>query len=368
MSTSPWSTAPAPPPAAVALPPVADRPGEQKVTAPVGDIDGAATPIGGRWGREARLDLLLAEELANDVELLCQLTDRIDRNMASWLPPGRPSSATVRLNVNECGSELASSCWGETDIEVLAVWGDRIVPILVEDKVWSPFQYLQPERYLERATRRCGAAVLVAPGDYLAAHQQDAAKFHGRYSIEALIEWLQRDRATLDTQRRRWRAALLRELIDRPPPTPDDPGTVDFTSFCAEWLASVGSPVQPAERSLRTRGQGWLWFTWPRGLGYKATGWAKKDRAAVDLYLKDHGFTGDLDALARLLDDAPGPEHFSPATDTAGNVVLRFDCDVVAPEEGRPQRGSVRETSVVEALEACVRVGQWVRDNEAKLA
>lgn len=213
----------------------------------------------------------------------------------------------------------------------------------------APFQHFQPERYAARAEVRKGAAVLVAPSAFLDSHKEDAAKFHGCMRIEDIVEWLHRDAEPLEAKRRRWRAALLCELI-KPPlrgVAIDDEPTMDFTAFCVEWLTSAQFAGEPSERSLHSAGQGWLWFKSPRGLGYKASGWARKDKAAVDLYLGDHGFTGDLAALERLLERTPPPADFVPATDTARkpNVVLRYWCDKVSPAAGKPEEGSAREAS-----------------------
>jgi hypothetical protein len=46
-----------------------------------------------------------------------------------------------------------------------------------------------------------------------------------------------------------------------------------------------------------------LWFETPPGLVYKTSGWAKKPRAAVDLYVADHGFTGTAEQLETLLSE-----------------------------------------------------------------
>lgn len=212
----------------------------------VEDADGEATAVGGRSGREARLDLLLAEELANDLDLLVKFLSSIDRKRVP-IPTEVPLGASVRLNVDEW-EQLPSDCGGETDIEVVVSWAGRpSVPILVEDKVWAPFQHRQPERYRDRAKIRGGAAVLVAPKAFLESHRTEAAIFHGCVLIEAVIGWL-RDAANsqpTEADRRQWRASLLEELMRRPTRVvvPDDELTVAFTSFCATWFADHGGVV-----------------------------------------------------------------------------------------------------------------------------
>jgi hypothetical protein len=161
---------------------------------------------------------------------------------------------------------------------------------------------------------------------------------------------------------------LLRELIQPPlrRAVIEDVPTVAFTVFCTEWLASHALPCRPRATSLHTAGQGWLYFKPPSGLVYKASGWARKDKAGVDLYLADHGFTGSLEDLQRLLERLTPPAGFVATTDNAKkpNVVLRYLCDKVTPGEGRPAEGSQRERSVIEALEACKRVAEWVVEYE----
>ncbi len=53
-------------------------------------IDSELSPLGGRPGREASLDLLLAEELANDLGLLGELVSCIDRDRTFACLRGSP--------------------------------------------------------------------------------------------------------------------------------------------------------------------------------------------------------------------------------------------------------------------------------------
>lgn len=115
------------------------------------------------------------------------------------------------------------------------------------------------------------------------------------------------------------------------------PGSV--LSGFSEML-TTSSPT----RSLHTTGQGWLWFETPRGLGYKASGWSKKPRAGVDLYVADHGFHGTAQELDEILQELGAPEGFTRTVDTAKppNLVLRCECAKVYPHEGPPSEGSDR--------------------------
>jgi hypothetical protein len=349
----------------------------------VEDADGRANEIGGRSGRESRLDLLLAEELAADHEftlwfLLEALKQPARQRPEEYPPlPGRPpEQAEVRLNVMEDLPPIPADAHGETDIAITLKWEDGYsLPVVVEDKVWSPFQPCQPKRCADRAESRAGVAVLVAPKSYIRNHLEQAKKFHGYIAIEQIIERLRSSAGhqALDatSQRRRdWRAQVLTEIIRRPLPPPDDPPTVEFTTFCVKWFEGREPLVIPNERSCHTTGQGWLWFESPKGLGYKASGWAGKQRAGVDLYVKDHGFTGTAEELDALLQEVGCPEGFTRTQDTAKtpNLVLRYECAKVYPFDGPPDPGSQREKDIVDALDACHRAAAWLEANKGRLA
>lgn len=81
----------------------------------VDDADGSATEIGSRSGREARLDLLLAEELAVDRTFDVWFL----REAGEWrrrpdLPDGPPDQANVRMNLFEDASPIPPDAYGET--------------------------------------------------------------------------------------------------------------------------------------------------------------------------------------------------------------------------------------------------------------
>jgi hypothetical protein len=347
----------------------------------VEDADGRANEIGGRSGRESRLDLLLAEELAVDRDFACWFLQEAGqwRHRAA-LPDGPPLQADVRLNLMEDMPPIPPAAYGETDIDLTLTWQDgNSVSVVLEDKVWSPFQPRQPERCVMRAENREneGVAVLVAPDSYIKSHMSKAKIFHGYISVEQIIERLassDSDEASDPTgqRRRAWRARLLTELITRPPPpiAADDTPTVEFTRFCVEWFQRNATYVVPNTRSQHTAGQGWLWFETPRGLGYKASGWTKKPRAGVDLYVADHGFHGTAQELDEILQELGAPEGFTRTVDTAKppNLVLRCECAKVSPHEGPPLEGSDGERDIIEALEACRRVADWLQANQERLS
>ena len=327
-------------------------------------------------GREARLDLLLAEELAVDRDFAAWFL----REAGVWPRPGLPErqhrNAVVRINHVE--KDLPASASGETDIDLTLEWEDgHSLAVLIEDKVWSPFGWLQPERYVKRAALRGGVAVVVAPDSYLESHKKQVRIFGGWVPIEDIIRRLRShsDHGPSDpsaTRRREWRADLMAEVIVRrvPPVVIDDEPTVEFTRFCMEWFEEHAKFVIPSPLSLHSAGQGWLGFENPVGLIYKAYGWARKPRAGVDLYLADQGFDGSATRVDELLREIGLPEGFKRTVDTAKppNLVLRYDCARAIPSEGRPVKGSTRDAEVVDALEACGRVAAWVEVNHRRNA
>lgn len=342
------------------------------------DADGRATEIGSRSGREARLDLLLAEELAVDRDFAVWFL----REAGEWrsrpnLPHGLPEQTNVRMNLFEGDSPIPSEAHGETDIDLKLKWGDgRSLAVVVEDKVWSGFQWRQPERCVARAESRAGVAVLVAPLRYIRRHSAKAMIFHGWVSAEEIIERIESPGAHPDSdatvgRRRQWRAKLLTELISRPPRpvVADDVPSVEFTRFCTDWFEAHAPSVIANPRSCHSAGQGWLWFESPRGLGYKASGWTGKPLAGVDLYVGDHGFEGTAGDLDEVLRDVGCPEGFRRTVDTAKppNLVLRFECAKVYPSDGPPAPDTAREKDIVEALEACRRAADWLQVNQERL-
>jgi hypothetical protein len=348
------------------------------------DRDDAVTPIResaaddfGVSGREAVLDLVLAEELSVDHDFARWFL----AEAATWrnlppIPSGELEGVQARINYWDDAPDVPPEVQGETDIDLTFRWPDgHELSVLVEDKVWAVFQDRQPERYAARARSRRGLAVLIAPASYLAAHTEQADIFDGVVTVEKIAARIRPCPPAADpvsVRRADWRARLLEELIRPRPQTPatPDPNTVAFTEFCTSWLAQHAPEVVPNPRSLYTRGQGWLWFDSPAGLAYKASGWARKPRAGVDLYVGEHGFTGTAEELEQLVNETALPEGFFVTTDTAKrpNVVLRYECDTVVPADGPPAPESERERGVIEALQACVAAATWLRQHQSRLA
>lgn len=341
----------------------------------VADGELSVGEVGVVSGREARLDLLLAEELSVDHDLVSWfLAEAGVPRTHPALPSAEVAGVRARVNYWDASPDIPPEAQGETDLDLTIRWDDGSeLAVLIEDKVWAGFQDRQPERYVQRARAQGGVAVLVAPASYLATHQAEAAVFDGAISVDAIAGRL-RDRPPasdpVSLRRARWRAQILDELIRPRSQTPvtGDPNTMAFTEFCTAWLSEHAPAAVPNPRSCYTAGQGWLWFTAPRGLGYKACGWARKPRAAVDLYVGEHGFAGTADDLQRLVDEVGVPEGFGVATDTAKvpNVVLRYECDTVLPSAW-PTEPDADEAPVVAALEACAAITRWLQHHEARL-
>lgn len=348
--------------------------GEAGSVVPIGGL--SADDVGVSSGREARLDLLLAEELTVDHDLaLWFLAEAGVWRTDPALLGGEIDSVRAQVNYWDTSSDIVASAQGETDLHLTLRWTDGSeLAVLVEDKVWAIFQDRQPERYVERARASGGVAILVAPASYLASHEAEAAFFDGAISVDVVADRVRNHPPASDPvshRRARWRAQVLEELIRPRSQTPvrGDPSTIAFTEFCTAWLAERAPAAVPNPRSCYTAGQGWLWFTNPRGLGYKACGWARKPRAAVDLYVGEHGFDGTAEELQRLVDAIGLPEGFVVTSDTAKvpNVVLRYECDKVLPSAWPTEPDGVTETAVVGALEACAAITVWLQQHEARL-
>lgn len=154
---------------------------------------------------------------------------------------------------------------------------------------------------------------------------------------------------------------------DRPSDARRGPSHGRVHRILPRWFHEHDRTVVPRPQSLHTAGQGWLYFEVPAGLIYKASGWARKPLAAVDLYVGHHGFAGTAEDLRALTAAVGLPDGFRVDTDTAKppNVVLRCDCDAVEPSSGAPSGETAQ--SVIQALEACSRAAKWLRAHEEQL-
>lgn len=309
---------------------------------------------------EAHLDLLLAEELAVNSQFLRRFLEPV-WEAAGAGPISGDASAVVRLNVWDTDGLPDATAAGENDIDLAVTTGSHTMRVLIEDKVWASFQPGQAERYRRRADFRGDTAVLVAPRSRLS-QSADTACFHVTYAVEDLAGWLDEQAGSGEDQwslRLRWRAAVLRRLCRRTIPfsKPDHLPTVAFTKFCTDWLAAHEPLAVANANMLRTAGNGWLYFTSPSGLIYKA------NNGCVDLYVADHGYTGTIDDLEAAVTTGWGPDRFVAAVDTKGNPVLRFeDPDIRAIS----QDGVPADTSGVEqALTAVVTAVRWLTDHGA---
>jgi hypothetical protein len=308
---------------------------------------------------EAHLDLLLAEELAVNPEFLRWFIEPLWERLKVENLAGGDLTAIVRLNVWDGGGpDCVATDGGENDIDVLVAGRGQTLRVLIEDKVWAVFQPDQCARYQRRARSRGNGTVLVAPRSRLASTDHTDC-FHAAYGIEDLADWLVDQAKAVEGQlasRLRWRAQLLRQLCvsTRYVPKPDHPPTVAFTTFCVKWLAVREPRAVPDASSLRTAGSGWLFFTTPSALVYKAS------HGRVDLYVGKCGFKGTADHLASAVAAGWGAEGFAAAVDTSGNPVLRFEHKdaVVYSQDGVPED----PTGVELALNAVVIAVRWIAE------
>lgn len=308
--------------------------------------------------REARLDLLLAEELQVNRPFAAWFVGRAFDTPVAMTFAGR--DPVVRFNVWDEGGPplLERSQAGENDLDVVFhLTGGSKVRLLIEDKVWAPFQPEQARRYRARAeSREATAAVLVAPRRRLEATADENRHFHEIIAVEDIARVIEEQAAQCAgsepelSRRLRWRANLLKDLCvpTSYAPGPDHAPTLEFREFCVAWLAREAPEVIPSD-SMRTKGSGWLGFAQPRGLTYKLM------NGCVDLDVARHGFAGMLGDLQSLVAEGTGPDEFIAAT-AGTQVVLRWVGRTIRPELGLPDD---RE-AVIDGLEACVRAARWI--------
>ena len=305
----------------------------------------AFEPVPG--GSESQLDLLLAEELA------------VNPAMSRWLfdldACSEVSPLEVAFNVwdgGEDGCGLPNA--GENDLRAHLCIDGIEQAFLIENKVWAEFQPEQARRYRARADFHAARAVLITPRSRLG-DETHREYFDVVCAIEDIADELDRQAAEADGElgrRLHWKAARLRGLATRitPEMRPDHSPTVAFTAFCVEWLRQHDDTIVANAKSLRTAGNGWLWFAIPKGLAYKCV------HGRVDLYVTSHGFQGTREDLEAEVARAGALGGFTVAADTKGNTVLRWQGARVNPAEGVP----ADVAPVTEALERCMLVSSWL--------
>lgn len=325
------------------------------MTGPPHETGGLPALLDG-W-REARLDLLLAEELSVNPRFANHLSRQALDDAGHPAPDGDPEKVDVAFNV---WHQVDDGNAGENDLDVRLIWPDGTSRrLLVEDKVWAPMQPRQAERYRARAEACGGAAVLVAPSGWIRGHEEAAKIFHGLHTLEALAGWLNDNCSDEENTRLKWRADLLCALAAprRAGTAIDHLPTIDFRDYCVRWLAEVDSACDPQLLSLHTENQGWLWFSHPKDLGFKAT------HGRIDLYAAVNGFKGTAEELRDYAAEVALPSGFAVARDTSGNVVIRYECARFETAAGTP----AVTMSLDEALDACVRITKWFDEGGADL-
>jgi hypothetical protein len=333
----------------------------EKIAQPQPDAEPADTPqseLAPGGSHEARLDLLLAEEL------------QVNPDFARWfVSPAFPTSPTlgdprrtvVRFNVWDEGGPppLGPSDAGENDLDVTFVLaGGATIRLLIEDKVWAPFQPDQGRRYRARAqSRPDAAAILVAPKTRLVADDTQSRYFDKAWRIEDIADFLDAQADSHNQSdplvaRLRWRADLLRDLCTRSLRTlaPDYPPMLALKQVCVDWLAKGAPEAIVSPGGMRAKNAGWLRFQQPKELIYKA------QHGFVDLYVGDRGFTGTLEDLQQVVAAGEAPAGFAAATDKQKNIVLRWVGQPIPTDRGVP----ADTRPLIEGLEACARAIKWV--------
>jgi hypothetical protein len=317
--------------------------------------DSTHSDLAPRGSFETRLDLLLAEEL------------QVNPDFARWFASGAfPTSATfadpvVQFNVWDPGGPppLGPSDAGENDLEVTFRLAEGpTIRLLIEDKVWAPFQPNQARRYRARAqSRGHTTAILVAPETRLATDDTESRYFDKAWTIEEIADFLANqadapEQSAPLASRLRWRVKLLRDLCTRGPRSfaPDDPTMLALKQFCLDWLTQRAPEAVVSPGGMRARASGWLRFQQPRGLIYKS------QHGIVDLYVAQRGFPGTLEDLEEIVDGGGIPVGFVAATDSGNNIVLRWVGEPIPISEGVPADTG----PLIEGLEASARAVRWV--------
>jgi hypothetical protein len=306
-----------------------------------------AAPEG--W-REARLDQVIAEELAVNHEFAWWFAKAAVESATQLRPASGPSDVRLRFNV---WHEVDDGNAGENDLDVVLVWPDGTTArVLIEDKVWAPLQPRQAERYRARANAVGGTAILVAPKSWIDSHPDAVAAFHGCRAIEEIIHWLRAADGDQPLRHRfRWRADFMEALIAPRArgPVLDHAPTIAFRDYCIAWLAEHCPSADASAMSLHTENQGWLWFNHPKDLGFKAS------TGFVDYYVAAGGFSGTKDELVERLTARPVPTGFEIATDTSNNIVLRHRIDQFRTSHGVPADTAALDV----ALGVCRAIIDW---------
>lgn len=297
-------------------------------------------------GPEAHLDLLLAEELA------------VNPDLVAWLlglgSDAEISSDDVMLNVWHDGQDCCGTVnSGENDLEVhLRIDGEQQV-ILIEDKLWAEFQPEQARRYRRRADFHGAHALLVSPRSRLtdATHRQH---FDAVSSIEDVADWLASRAAKVDGElatasngRRRGfgrspcGAGSSRGLRTLPP----SPLRRSASGGCGS-MPPTSSPTRPHFGRLARL-----------AVVHPSTGAGLQVHPRAGRSLRHHQrVRGTVTDLAKDLEEAGGPPAFAAASDTKDNPVVRWQGQSVNPADGVP----IDPTPAIRALEHCVLAARWL--------
>ena len=132
---------------------------------------------------ESQCDDAIVELMRRDTDIFLTLLARENSNISIELR-GRVTS------LQKSPSRHFST--GQTDIGLVLQTGLTQIHILIENKVMSPFTFMQPERYQEEVDRlnkrhkTSALSVLIAPEKYLTTSSQ-AQNFDARLSYETIV-------------------------------------------------------------------------------------------------------------------------------------------------------------------------------------
>jgi len=294
------------------------------------------------WVTERDIDMLLLEEFSSSPDFL------------KWF--------LAQIEITGQASHISTACTvvtstGESDLEMTVLCDDRILKILIEDKIGAPLQPKQPERYRERAKAyldegTCSAAktVIIAPSNYLK-KATDRLGFDYAVSHESIREWF--NHAKDIGNRRLFKISILDSALEY--------GTLgwklvpnkvvtDFWRLYWELADFLAPELRMPEPKDKPAASSFIYFK-PISLTKNVSLIHKVCDGNVDLQFNGMGKRiGDIEQRFRnLLED---DMHIEPA---AKSAVIR----IRVPKINMAEDFSALKGDVRKALSATIRLLNW---------
>jgi hypothetical protein len=190
----------------------------------MGDVDSQHELPPVPWVRERDVDLLLAELFATEPAFTAWLLHHELRRPVE-VPVGEPEKVHAVVNYSRPDSSAAAA--GETDVLVTARFGDDLLLLSIENKVWAAPQRNQGQRhrdFVQESDVRWGLAVLIGPNAWIKNHPAEANAYHLAVTLEDIAAWCTAQTFT-------FRAAVFEQAC-RPP-------VFGYAEDLQDWHAQV---------------------------------------------------------------------------------------------------------------------------------